>query len=184
MSMDTRANLANFSVPALITSPADVSRLRREIKALDEYMHQQELRTPGAPSAMLPKLSRLLHDLATTNNLNLLDAKTRGELDGFLADVAAHAPVVHISFAVDPSSAFLQKIVQWLRQNIHPSILVRVGLQPSIAAGCTVQTTNRYFDFSLRQYLQQHRKLLVDGLTKLGTPETAALPGPEPASKE
>lgn len=179
--------LANFSVPALITSPADVSRLRREVKALDDYMRQQELRSPGAPSAMLPKLSRLLHDLTTANGLNLLDVKTRADLAAFLADVATSAPVLHISFAVDPSSAFLQKLVQWLRQNIHPSALVRVGLQPSIAAGCTLQTTNRYFDFSLRQYLQQHRKLLVDGLTKTAAAApVAALPSgpvsPEPAA--
>ena len=182
--MQDRGSPANFNVPALITSPADVSRLRREVKALDDYMRQQELRAPGSPSAMLPKMSRLLHDLATTNDLNLLDAKTRDELAEFLADVAANAPVLHISFAVDPSSAFLQKIVQWLRQNIHPSILVRVGLQPSIAAGCTVQTTNRYFDFSLRQYLQQHRQLLVDGLTKAAAPAPAAVPEPSPSPQE
>lgn len=180
--MQSHPNLMDFSVPALIASPADVSRLRREIKALDEYMRQQELRSPGTPSAMLPKLSRLLHDLTTANNLNLLDAKTRQNLAAFLADVATNAPVVHVSFAVDPSSAFLQKLVQWLRQNIHPSMLVRVGLQPSIAAGCTVQTTNRYFDFSLRQYLQQHRQLLVDGLRKAPAPEPAASAGP--ASQE
>ena len=142
-------------------TPTDVSRLRREIAALENYMEQEALRHPGAPQAKLPKTSRLLDELAQSNNLNLLEQSTRQHLDGFLADVAAHAPVVHISFAADPSSAFLQKIVLWFRQNVHPGVLIRVGLQPTIAAGCAVQTTNQYFDLSLRRQLQAHRDDLI-----------------------
>ena len=162
--MSLKPEFANLNVPALITSPADVSRLRREIQALDDYLHQQELRTPGQPMAKLPKTSRLLDELVVSNSLNLLDQATRQHLADFLSDVAENAPVVHVSFAVDPSSAFMQKIVLWFRQNVHPSILVRVGLQPSIAAGCVVRTTNRYYDLSLREYFKKHRAELMKAL--------------------
>jgi hypothetical protein len=151
-------------VPPLITSPSDVTRLRREILALDNYLEQESLRTPGAPQAKLPKTSRLLDELATSNGLNLLEKATRQHLTDFLTDVYEHAPVVHISFATDPSSAFMQKVVQWFRQNIHPSVLVRIGLQPTIAAGCVVRTTNQYFDFSLRQHLKKHQPELLAAL--------------------
>jgi hypothetical protein len=155
---------AGITVPAIITSPADVSRLHREVAALDEYLHQENLRTPGQASAKLPRTSHLLDELVASNKLNLLEAETRRHLLDFLADVAANAPVVHISFAVDPSAAFLQKIVHWFRQNIHPSVLIRVGLQPSIAAGCVVRTTNRYYDFSLREYFKKSQPLLIKTL--------------------
>lgn len=141
---------------------SDVSRLRREIAALDDYLTQEALREPGQPHEKLPKTSRLLDQLAQVNNVNLLDAATRRYLAEFLDDVAVNAPVVHLSFASDPSSAFLQKIVQWFRENVHPSVLVRVGLQPTLAAGCAVQTTNRYFDLSLRQHLERNKGILVD----------------------
>jgi len=34
-------------------------------------------------------------------------------------------------------------------------------LQPTIAAGCIVRTTNKYFDFSLRQDFTDKRELLL-----------------------
>lgn len=169
--MTTAANkLTGLRVPALIMSPVDVSRLRREVTALDDYMRQQVLRQSGQPTPALPKVSRLLDELASSNKLNLLDSETRQHLAAFLTDVATNAPVVRISFAVDPSSGFLQKIVEWFRREVHPAVLVRVGLQPGIAAGCIVQTTNRYFDLSLQHYLQSHRNLLLDALGKPAEP--------------
>lgn len=151
-------------VPDLIASPADVSRLRRELEALDEHLRQAALREAGEGSLKLPRTSRLLDELASSNQLNLLETATRQNLAGFLADIAQNAPVVTISFASDPSSAFLAKIVHWFRENVHPSVLVRVGLQPNIAAGCVVRTTNRYFDLSLRQHFQQNRQHLLAAL--------------------
>jgi F0F1-type ATP synthase delta subunit len=150
-----------LSLPVLVTTPGDIKRLARELKVLDEYMRQQALRTPGQPMAKLPKTSRLLDELAAANDLNLLDEAARHQLTAFLTVTEGYAPVVHISFAVDPSSAFLQKIVGWFRQNIHPLVLVRVGLQPSIAAGCTVRTTNKYFDFGLGMRFKQRRDELM-----------------------
>ena len=158
-----------LTVPTLITTPADVSRLRREVLALDNYLAQEALRQPGQPQAKLPKTSRMLDDLASGNGLNLLDEATRKYLVAFLEDITAHAPVIHISFAADPSSAFLQKLVLWFRQNIHPSILIRVGLQPNIAAGCVLRTTNKYFDLSLRKTLLQHQAELVTAISGNGS---------------
>lgn len=156
--------LAGLKVPALITSPTDVARLRREISSMHEYMEQQKIRPSGHPSAAPPKPSILLDELASSNKLNLLDEATREHLIEFLEDISSHAPVIHISFATDPSPAFLQKIVIWLRQNIHTSLLLQVGMQPTIAAGCTVRTTNKYFDLSLRRSFAKHGSDLIKAL--------------------
>ena len=72
--------------------------------------------------------------------------------------------MIHISFAADPSAAFTDKIVAWFRENIHPFVLIQVGLQPTIAAGCVVRTANHSFDFSLRQHFTKQRQLLIDKL--------------------
>jgi hypothetical protein len=39
-----------------------------------------------------------------------------------------------------------------------------VGVQPTIAAGCIMRTTNKYFDFSLRQDFEGKRDLLLEEL--------------------
>lgn len=154
--------LPEFTVPLQIVSPADVTRLRREIAALNDFMRQNELR--GQPGARLPRTSRLMEELTIANKLDLASLETRKNLDAFLADLLARAPVIHISFSTDPSSAFMDKIVQWFRTSIHPSILIRVGLQPNIAVGCVVRTTNQYFDLSLKENFKKHRGELMQRL--------------------
>ena len=162
-----------LSLPSLVLSPADLSRLRREVKSLDNYLEAQKVREPGVPVDRLPKVSRLLNDLAEGNKLNLLHETVRQELTVQLDDLLAHAPIVHLSFAADPSAASLQEIVVWLRQNIRADVLIRVGLQPNIAAGCVMRTTNRYFDFSLRHYLSTHRQYLLEALAPPSKDEAA-----------
>lgn len=159
-----------LGLPSFVSSPADVARLRRELARLDEILQQEDLRQASPEPSTPPSISRLLNELASVNNLQLSDSTARRQLIDFLADLQAHAPVVHISFAVDPSAAFMQKIVEWFRQNIHATTLVRVGVQPNIAAGCTVRTTNQYYDCSLREYLRRSRSKLI---VALGAPPAA-----------
>ncbi len=163
------ASAANATLPSLIVSPSDVRRLRRELEELDDFLHQAGLRQGGKAVAM-PKTSRLLEELASTTNINLLHKPERDKLLKYITALIKQAPVLHISFASDPSASFIDKLVVWLRQNIHPQVLVRVGLQPSIAAGCIVRTANKQFDFSLRQALEDQKPLLITKLhEELGT---------------
>jgi len=173
-------------LPALVMTPSDISRLLHEIDSLENYMQQQRVRMPGQPTAKMPKTTRMLDELAVANGVNLLDAASRAYLGGFLRELLAHAPVVHISFASDPSSASLQKIVLWFRKNTDKHVLVRVGLQPSLAAGCVVRTPNKYFDLSLRLRLQRQRSLLRDAVMSLNVPmpQATALPQPAPPEPE
>lgn len=165
-----------LSLPPSVTGLTDVTRLSHEASTLDEYMRQAALRK-GGDANRLPKIPVMLDDVATLNHLNLLHESDRQKLTAFLTVLQSSAPVVHMSFASEPSTDFTTKIVTWLRMNIHPLLLVQVGLQPSIAAGCTLRTTNKVFDFSLRQHFMENRQLLVDALTKIG--EAPAAPTPQ-----
>jgi F0F1-type ATP synthase delta subunit len=168
-----------FVLPASVAGPTDATRLQRDAEDLDELLRQAAIRTGGA-AVKLPKTTAMLDDMAEANRLNLLQAADRRQLLGFLESMRDKAPVVHISFATEPSAAFTAKIVTWLRENVHPLLLVQIGMQPSIAAGCTVRTTNKVFDFSLRQHLQRNRQLLVDALGKIDQPAPVPRP-PAPA---
>jgi F0F1-type ATP synthase delta subunit len=69
--------------------------------------------------------------------------------------------LLHISFAAEPSTQALEKILVWFRANIHPQALLQVGLQPTIAAGCVLRTPNKVFDMSLRNHLIEQQKYLM-----------------------
>ncbi len=154
----------HLRLPLSVISQGDAMRLRRELAVLDEYIKQAELREPGTSIKALPKTSTSLSEFTQDNHLNMLKEEDRANATEFLKSISEHAPVIHISFASDPSAAFMRKLAAWFRESIDPAILVNVGLEPSIAAGFTIRTLNRYHDFSLRQQFVEHRELLLNGI--------------------
>lgn len=149
-------------LPTLIFGSVEVRRLLREIETLDEQLRQMALRRDE--KFEMPRVSRLLDALASENHCDLLRGSDRTVLRDFLKHVIEKAPTVHISFAADPSSAFIAKIVGWFRANIDALALVQIGLQPSIAAGCVVRTQNKVFDLSLRNHFSRQSELLIASL--------------------
>lgn len=152
-----------IELPTLIFGPVEIHRLQRELEMLEDFMQQAAIREPGKQPA-LPRTSRLLEALAGNNNLNLLQTNDCTKLRQFLQSVEAKAPVIHMSFAADPSAAFTAKIVAWLRTNVHPYALLQLGLQPTLAAGCILRTPNKTFDFSLRNRFSEKRQIVLDAL--------------------
>ena len=189
MAHDARTHSAparQFVLPVLVFGLPEVRRVRRELETLEEFIRSSEIRTPGT-QPQLPRLSRVCEALATENKLNLLQPTERKQLLLFIKGVESAAPKVHISFAADPSSAFTAKMVTWVRTNVHRYALLQVGLQPNIAAGCVVRTTNKVFDFSLRERFLKTQNLLIDAFeaeaakaAQLEAAKAAANPTPAP----
>lgn len=140
----------------------DLHRLIREVEALDNYILQNSIR--GQQSAALPRLTTTLETLIRDNSLDVMDNKSRQALKATLADLLKSAPVVHMSFAIEPSSFMTQKIVSWFRNEVHPALMLHTGIQPTIAAGCVMRTSNKYFDFSLRQHLKASQDMLMKSI--------------------
>ena len=159
-----------LALPPLVATTADIDRLIRELQNLSETQLQNDLRK--ADSAGLPQTSQLLEAAAHLNKLNLAQAKDRQALLDFLEAVKKQALLLHFSFSTDPPTQFIEKLMVWLRREIHPRLLISVGLQPTIGAGCMIRSTNRYFDFTLRSHFANHKELMVQGLA--GTQPEAA----------
>ncbi len=167
-------------LPTQVTSPVDVGRLMRELEMIDNSLLQLGMRA-GGEAISLPKISHLMEQTVELNKLNLLQEDDRQLLAQFLAAIKKESPIVHMSFSADPAPAFIEKLIVWLRTEIHPVILLTVGLQPTIGAGCILRTTNKYFDFSLRQDFQKKRKLLQESLIP-PTPQVVPVPASAPAA--
>lgn len=150
-------------LPAAVAGPVDVARLIRELEGIEDSLLQLSLRTAGSPTK-IPKTSYLLEKTIQLNKLNLLQKPDRKALGQYLTAVHDTAPVLHISFGADPSPAFIEKLMTWLRREIHPEALLTIGLQPALGAGCILRTTNKYFDLSLRQTFVDQRTLLITEL--------------------
>jgi hypothetical protein len=150
-------------LPLLAVSPADINRLSRELESIENTLLELGVRKDDA-DIKLPRTSRLIDQVVELNSLNLVHQGDRLLLRQFLQAVKQRAPVMHMSFGADPSAMFLEKLLNWLRREIHPQLLLTIGLQPTIGAGCIVRTTNHQFDLSLRQDFAKKRELLLNKL--------------------
>src|SRR4051812_6316857 len=108
-----------FVLPEQLITSVDLSRIIRELEALDESLRQAEIRKPGTPTK-LSRSSLTLEDLARLNNISLMDKAQREQLLNYLKSFLKTATVIHMSLATEPSGAFTKKIVVWMRANIHP----------------------------------------------------------------
>ena len=149
------------SLPLSIITLIDLSRVQRELGELDEFLLQSSIRKPGTPMS-LPRLSKLLDDMAASNGVNLLEEDERRALVSAVDTIKNDAPRIHISFSAEPSAHFVNKIASFMRVQISPIVLLQIGLQPTIAAGCIIRTPNKQLDFSLRHRLKNSRSVLAE----------------------
>lgn len=170
-----------WQLPTSVATRSDLGRLQRELEAVDEFLQQSAIRQPGVQTP-LPKTSNLFAAICADNKLNLLQPTDRANLKVFLSAIRDKAPVLHVSFNTDPSPLLIQRLVTWMRQNLHHYVLLQVGLNPTIGAGCVVRTTNKVFDFSLRQRFIDKRGLLMEKL--IGNPQQAATQAPPVAQEQ
>lgn len=157
---------ATFSLPLSVVSPVDLGRLIRELEALDNDLNQAAISAPDTEPTM-PVTSRLLDEAIAVNKIVPQQPDDRKQLVAYLWGMKATAPVLHISFSADPSPLFTQKLVVWLRHEINKDVLVTIGLQPSIGAGCIVRTNNKFFDLSLRKDMLAKRDMLLAEISKV-----------------
>lgn len=159
-----QTSLQGMKLPVLVFGRVELRRLGREIEAVEGYFDKLRAREAGQ-SLSLPKISRMLEGFAGENNCNLLVDADRNKLKEFLKQLDNKAPVMHLSFATEPSSAFVAKIVSWMRLHIHPYMLLQLGLQPGLTAGCAARVNSKLFDLSLREFFKKQRPLLIQELT-------------------
>lgn len=148
-----------FVLPVQVTGRTDINRLLREL----EQIEQASISSSAAKLKQMPaaKPSNMLTQVAAANGYELNRSDSRQQLVAALAKIHDHAPLLHISFASEPSAKVIETLLGWLRSNIHVYVLLQVGLAPAIAAGCVLRTPNKIFDLSLSASLQKQKPYLV-----------------------
>lgn len=149
-----------FLLPPSLLGRPDVSRLLREVEAVDYELETQAIREPSKPLA-IPNMSKSLVETAQVNKIDMADMNSRKQLITQLRTIKEKAPITHLTFAVDPDPTISVYMTAWIRQNLHPSALVTIGLQPRIVGGCVVRTPDHMYDFSLRKQFSDQKPQLV-----------------------
>jgi F0F1-type ATP synthase delta subunit len=159
-------HVPDYVLPPSLIGHGELARMIREVEAVDGSLQAQKVRAEGQPMHM-PEVGPVLQDFIEQNHIDLSDGKTVLALKEHLRTIKDHAPVVHMTFAVEADNLSLQKLASWLREEIHPYSLITVGLQPSLVGGVYLRTPNKVHDFTLKALLKGKRDIIVKELEQL-----------------
>jgi hypothetical protein len=164
----SEAVIVKLALPPALVTRADLSRLSRDIESIDNDLEAQKARNhaTGKSGYTMPVLSRALNDFAELNKLDLSDDQTRMLVKDQVKMLKEKAPVLHMTFAVEADMESLQKLVEYVRKEIHPLALVSVGLQPGLVGGVYLRTPNHVHDFSVRNRLASTRGMILQDLER------------------
>lgn len=153
---------AELVLPRIIVSRSDISRLLRELESLEENQRQQDLKVKSSSRAKKVGfyVTAYLRQVAEGLSVDLDKSTERQKLADYLAATKEQAPQVHMDFAAEPSASLLETIADWLRVNVDSRTLLQTGVRPAIIAGCTLRTSNKFYDFSLRSHFTKAEDVL------------------------
>jgi len=133
---------------------------------LDKYVQNNIRDQEGVDFKDRAEVTSNLALLVSENKLDV-SVDTLGALKKWLVQLQDHAPVVRFTFASDPTPEFLHKLVTWLRSESGQFVLIRYGVQPSLAAGCLLYTPARRYDFTLRRHLLESNQIFGEVLHRV-----------------
>jgi hypothetical protein len=157
-----------YILPAAVVSRADMMRLLRELESVDNELEQQKARHQGSSGSYhLPTLSKPLSEFLESNKLDVGNDHARMDLKSQLRKLKDHAPVLHMTFSTEVDPESMQYLTAWVRRELHPQALISIGLQPSLVAGVYVRTPNHVHDLSVRAFMKDSRRIIVEALDQL-----------------
>ena len=165
------SELPSVTLPPSLIGRTDMARLVREVETVDNDFEVQKVRDHKKPGEYsVPTMSRALSDFLQLNKIDISDSQARMKLKDELRVMKDKSPMIRMVFAAEPEPEFLQQLVAWIRQEMHPGALLTVGLQPSLIGGVYMRTPNHVHDFSVRTLLADKRNVLTEELEALQRP--------------
>lgn len=166
-------------LPIAIATKSDLVNVLRNLEdVIDAFVENSVRSEEGVDFVSRADVSSNLAELVKVNQLEV-SVQTLKALKVWLTHLKDHAPVVRFTFANDPNQEFLAGIVEWLRKNSGQFVLIRYGIQPSIAAGCLMYTPRRRYDFSLRQNILDQGEAIIKYIRKAADVQPAPAPTAE-----
>lgn len=140
-----------LALPNNVYSPDHLRFCSEELKTYASILRRRDR---GSDRIEVPELSpesqSLLASLPKARQLNVGVVET---LAGELEKWAVKAPVVIITLAALAPLHLKMDLVGWMREHLSRNLLVEFHVNPDIAGGMVVHTTNKVFDFSFRSHL-------------------------------
>ncbi|HUC86933.1 MAG TPA: F0F1 ATP synthase subunit delta [Candidatus Saccharimonadales bacterium] len=158
----------SFKLPTSIHSQDQLQFCAEELHAHAAVLrskaatHHAAANPQGHPPDELSLDSQILIELLVADKR--ADAAAIEALATELEAMLAHGARVTITLAALASRALRTELVEWMRMNLKANLLVDFHVNPDIAGGIVIRTTNRVYDFSFRHQLLADTKRFTKAL--------------------
>jgi hypothetical protein len=143
-----------------VSSPQNLKTLVLEMRDYAHWFSQNEVRKRinAKHSTDKPELSpaanALIHDWEQKGSS---DRKSLDELIAALEDMEDAAPKVTITLAAPPAAGLKKMLVNWLREEVAPDVLVTFDFNSTLLGGMVLRCGSRIFDWSFRRQILDSR---------------------------
>lgn len=96
---------------------------------------------------------RELLSFAQQKGIRIDDPLQFQRMIGVLKDYFSMIPTITLTVGIDPPYILVQKISQWVMENLHRTYFLDFQYDPSLIAGVIVTSGGSFRDYSLRAYL-------------------------------
>lgn len=162
--------MANFQLPASISSSEDLASLIVDIKSYANWFSSYIVSQKSGvkPNSTQPEISPAAAETirAWAGNSPL----TNDRLDEFvrgLERIKQTAPSMTITLAGPAPSQIKKQLVNWCRSNIEPSVLISFRFNRTILGGMVVHYNSRIHDWSLRRAILDNKSKFPEALANV-----------------
>lgn len=159
-----------IALPSTISSPRDVTTLIGEVQLYAKWHSQltnaSKLNAPyNEPQ---PEISSAALDLIRSiSSQKPIGAQEIDTLITSLESLAKSAPVITITLAAPAPLAVKKKLVDWCREQIHPTVLITFQFNAALLGGMVVRTGSTIFDWSFRRALLERKTKFTEVLDRV-----------------
>lgn len=136
---------------ALLYTNDDASLLIDELQAVEKELYKtnvvfEKSLASHISSRFFPCLQELFRTIETADSTV---EPYQSLLSSLISEIQA-LPIVHITFAFDPTPLFISEISQFVRENIAERGLLEITIDKAIIGGFLMDYEGQYWDYSVR----------------------------------
>lgn len=156
-------------LPSELYSQAQLGAVLAELRQYGGLLRDRAVRQKVTQvDEPAPELSDLTAKALRANRVVSADSAAVEVLLYELENMRPHIPVAHIMLAAIPSDVVRSQLMAWLREQIHPQLLVSLAARPDIGGGIVLQVGSRRYDLSYRTQLLQNKPHIIEVLRRAG----------------
>ncbi len=136
--------------------------IERRLSAQQQVALQQSVTGQANVASNVTQASSVLLEVAKLSGINVDDPAALEALKSEIAQIRESVPTLHMLVATYPTQDVKDRIVNWLRSEIHEHAMCRFVVRGDLGGGYILRTRSREYDMSFRGRLLANKPKLVE----------------------